>query len=102
MPRLTLDLSRTPKYLTASELDELASIINTIIHSDVTLGRGGLIRANARVSAVMADQNPLLDVARQSYKENLEDIFALAQQYSSTLTLLLFWVIVLMSHSWLR
>lgn len=77
------------KFLSLSELNELVKIIDLIINPDVILSRGGLIRANARVSAVLPDQNPLLDVARQSYKENMEDVFALAQQYASSYITLL-------------
>jgi DNA mismatch repair protein MSH4 len=42
----------------------------------------GLHAINARVYAVKANRNRLLDVARETYKENVSDIFALQRALS--------------------
>ncbi len=44
--------------------------------------QGGLGAVNARVYAVKANYNRLLDVARETYKENVGDIFALSNALS--------------------
>lgn len=45
--------------------------------------QGGLGAVNARVYAVKANYNRLLDVARETYKENVNDIFALCSALST-------------------
>lgn len=53
--------------------------------------KGGLAALNARVYAVRADCNRLLDVARETYKENIGDIYqlnrSLSEEHNLPLTL---------------
>jgi DNA mismatch repair protein MSH4 len=59
--------------------------------ASLTLLQGGLGAINARVYAVKANCNRLLDVARETYKENIGDIYqlnrALSEEHSLPLTL---------------
>jgi len=48
------------------------------------LPQGGIGAINARVYAVKANQNRLLDVARETYKENVGDIYQLNRTLSQT------------------
>ena len=54
--------------------------------------QGGLAATNARVFAVKAHCNKLLDVARETYKENLGDIYqlnrTLSEEHGLQLTLI--------------
>ena len=61
-----------PKVLSVS--------INTTISS--LHAKGGLAAVNARVYAVRANCNRLLDVARETYKENIGDIYQLNRTLS--------------------
>jgi len=53
--------------------------------------KGGLAAVNARVYAVKANLNRLLDVARETYKENIADIYqlnrVLSEEHGLPLTL---------------
>ena len=57
----------------------------------IILSQGGLGAVNARVYAVKANCNRLLDVARETYKENVGDIYqlnrTLSEEHSLPLTL---------------
>ncbi|KAI0075934.1 hypothetical protein K474DRAFT_1645947 [Panus rudis PR-1116 ss-1] len=61
--------------------DERLELINELIrknlNEDAALQKGGLKAVMSRVYAVKANCNRLLDVARETYKENISDIFAL-------------------------
>ncbi len=69
------------EFLAKDELPALAQRIASVINPDLQLERGFLAKRNARLYAVQSEHNPLLDVARQTYKENLEDTLQLAQRY---------------------
>ncbi|KAI0656744.1 muts domain V-domain-containing protein [Cubamyces menziesii] len=86
LPRLAKALQGTRSQLTqiiaeASELyerlDKIASLIGQSLNDEAAPAKGGLNAVNARVYAVKANFNRLLDVARETYKENVGDIYAL-------------------------
>ncbi|KDN43308.1 hypothetical protein K437DRAFT_257515 [Tilletiaria anomala UBC 951] len=75
-------LTTIARFLELKELDEIAQKIEEVINPELSLEKGGMAKTNARVYAVQANQNPLLDVARQTYKENIQDILELCSSYS--------------------
>ncbi|KAI0735804.1 muts domain V-domain-containing protein [Earliella scabrosa] len=72
-------------------LAKIETRINESLNEEATPASGGLAAVNARVYAVKANFNRLLDVARETYKENVGDIYALrnrlVQEHSLPLTL---------------
>ncbi|KAG7450886.1 uncharacterized protein BT62DRAFT_1046066 [Guyanagaster necrorhizus] len=66
-------------------------LITKSLNEDTLPSKHGIGAVNARVYAVKANYNPLLDVARETYKENVGDIYALnatlSEQYDLPLTL---------------
>ncbi|PLW11173.1 hypothetical protein PCANC_10804 [Puccinia coronata f. sp. avenae] len=63
-------------------LDELASVIELRVNQDSFLGiqKGSLAKQNVHAYAIKADaENQLLNVARETYKENLSDAMALCE-----------------------
>ncbi|KIL62206.1 hypothetical protein M378DRAFT_187403 [Amanita muscaria Koide BX008] len=58
-------------------LDKIERNICESLNEDTLTAKGGIGAVNARVYAVRANCNPLLDVARETYKENIGDIFQL-------------------------
>ncbi|CCM03700.1 uncharacterized protein FIBRA_05846 [Fibroporia radiculosa] len=63
-------------------LSKIERLICESLNEDATPAKGGLGAINARVYAVKANFNRLLDVARETYKENVGDIFALNRDLS--------------------
>ncbi|KAF9235861.1 DNA mismatch repair protein MutS [Melanogaster broomeanus] len=63
----------------------IADLIADNLNEEAGSTKGGLAAVNARVYAVKANRNRLLDVARETYKENVGDIYqlntALAEKY---------------------
>ncbi|KAI0063070.1 hypothetical protein BV25DRAFT_1854649 [Artomyces pyxidatus] len=60
-----------------------ASLLSTKLYTNpLTCTQTGIGAVNARVYAVRANCNPLLDVARETYKENVGDIHALHRALS--------------------
>lgn len=55
--------------------------INCVINEDITLQSNPLGLRNQRVYAVKSGLNPLLDVARQTYKESTDDVHDLVTMY---------------------
>lgn len=65
--------------------DERLSQIESLVDANLNEGvpaKGGIGAVNARVYAVKANCNRLLDVARETYKENVSDIFQLNRTLS--------------------
>ncbi|KAJ0270181.1 hypothetical protein COL940_011877 [Colletotrichum noveboracense] len=65
----------------------LRTLIYETIHEDVTHTKKALDQRNQRAFAVKAGVNGLLDVARQAYKENTEDVHKHVDQVNSELDL---------------
>ncbi|THH14058.1 hypothetical protein EW146_g6239 [Bondarzewia mesenterica] len=72
-------------------LSKIERLVCDSLNEDASPHKGGIGAVNARVYAVKANRNPLLDVARETYKENVGDIYALqrslAEKYELPLTL---------------
>jgi len=63
-------------------LDIIDRLIGANLNDEITPAKGGIGAVNARVYAVKAHQNRLLDVARETYKENVGDIYQLNRALS--------------------
>ncbi|KAI0757543.1 muts domain V-domain-containing protein [Daedaleopsis nitida] len=61
-------------------LEQIEQLICNSLNEEATAAKGGLNAINARVYAVKANYNRLLDVARETYKENVGDIYALRKR----------------------
>ncbi|KAF4623673.1 hypothetical protein D9613_001515 [Agrocybe pediades] len=77
--------------LSDQRIDDIERLISKFLNEDATPTKGGLAALNARVYAVKANCNRLLDVARETYKENIGDIYqlnrSLSEEHSLPLTL---------------
>ncbi|KIJ21259.1 hypothetical protein PAXINDRAFT_104273 [Paxillus involutus ATCC 200175] len=69
----------------------IADLIADNLNDELGSSKGGLAAVNARVYAVKANRNRLLDVARETFKENVGDIYqlntALSEKHGLPLTL---------------
>ncbi|KAI0317904.1 muts domain V-domain-containing protein [Amylostereum chailletii] len=66
------------RHLLADDrIPKIEAVVCGSLNEDATPQKGGIAGVNARVYAVKANCNPLLDVARETYKENVGDIQAL-------------------------
>ncbi|KAG5337156.1 hypothetical protein C0989_010489 [Termitomyces sp. Mn162] len=63
-------------------LTKIESLVTANLNEDGAPAKGGIGAVNARVYAVKAHRNRLLDVARETYKENVGDIFQLNRTLS--------------------
>ncbi|KAF8060865.1 muts domain V-domain-containing protein [Lyophyllum atratum] len=63
-------------------LAKIEALVNANLNEDGAPVKGGIGAVNARVYAVKAHCNRLLDVARETYKENVGDIFQLNRTLS--------------------
>ncbi|TFY64076.1 hypothetical protein EVJ58_g2870 [Rhodofomes roseus] len=63
-------------------LAKIEKLVTDSLNEAATPAKAGLGALNARVYAVKANCNRLLDVARETYKENLGDIFTLNRDLS--------------------
>ncbi|KAJ7813094.1 muts domain V-domain-containing protein [Mycena olivaceomarginata] len=70
------------EMLSDERLAKIESLVCTNLNEDGAPAKGGIAAVNARVYAVKANCNRLLDVARETYKENVGDIFALNRTLS--------------------
>ncbi|KAH9994503.1 muts domain V-domain-containing protein [Russula vinacea] len=70
-------LSIICNMLSDERLETVEQLVSESLNEDASLQKGGIGAINARVYAVKANCNPLLDVARETYKENVGDIHAL-------------------------
>ncbi|KAJ7222335.1 muts domain V-domain-containing protein [Mycena pura] len=79
------------EMLSDERLAKIESLVCTFLNEDGAPAKGGIAAVNARVFAVKASCNRLLDVARETFKENVQDIFALnsklAEMHELPLTL---------------
>ncbi|KAG0202103.1 MutS protein msh4 [Mortierella sp. GBA30] len=69
------------KALTDPRLTKLSILIDSVIEQNVVLEKTSVGLRNQRCFAVKAGCNGLLDVARQTYKETINDIFDLVNRY---------------------
>ncbi|CAO3674509.1 unnamed protein product [Rhizopus stolonifer] len=67
-----------------SIIEEFEKAINNVINEDVGIQKTSLGIRNQKCYAVKVGVNGLLDVARQVYKEAIEDIYDLVTEYSET------------------
>ncbi|KAI9452181.1 muts domain V-domain-containing protein [Lactarius psammicola] len=63
--------------LSDERLARVERLVSESLNEGASLQKTGIAAVNARVYAVKANRNPLLDVARETYKENVGDIHAL-------------------------
>ncbi|RPA76245.1 hypothetical protein BJ508DRAFT_370727 [Ascobolus immersus RN42] len=68
---------------TVERVAAVQELIEEVINSDVTWAKSPLDLRNQRCYAVKSGVNGLLDVARQTYKEATEDVYALVQQLTN-------------------
>ncbi|TFY70152.1 hypothetical protein EVG20_g2859 [Dentipellis fragilis] len=68
--------------LADERLEKIEQLVSDSLNEDAIPSKGGLAAINARVYAIKANRNPLLDVARETYKENIGDIMALNKALS--------------------
>ncbi|EIW65180.1 MutS family protein MSH4 [Trametes versicolor FP-101664 SS1] len=99
LPRLAkaLDGSRAQllqiiaEMISDERLYKIDELVRASLNDEAAPAKGGLNAVNARVYAVKANYNRLLDVARETYKENVGDIYALrarlAEEHDLPLTL---------------
>ncbi|KAJ7153512.1 muts domain V-domain-containing protein [Mycena crocata] len=72
------------EMLSDDRLAKIESLVAEALNEDGAPAKGGITAINARVYAVKANCNRLLDVARETYKENVGDIFALNRTLTDT------------------
>ncbi|KAJ6578861.1 muts domain V-domain-containing protein [Mycena vulgaris] len=72
------------EMLSDERLAKIECLVCENLNEDGAPAKGGIAGVNARVYAVKANCNRLLDVARETYKENVGDIFALNRTLSDT------------------
>ncbi|KAF9805911.1 hypothetical protein IEO21_08898 [Rhodonia placenta] len=63
-------------------LEKIEQLVRQSLNEEAVPAKGGIGAVNARVYAVKANYNRLLDVARETYKENVGDIFSLNRELS--------------------
>ncbi|TFK42146.1 muts domain V-domain-containing protein [Crucibulum laeve] len=68
--------------LADERLAKIETLVCANLNEDSAPAKGGIGAMNARVYAVKANCNRLLDVARETYKENIGDIFQLNRSLS--------------------
>ncbi|PPQ98977.1 hypothetical protein CVT24_003473 [Panaeolus cyanescens] len=72
-------------------IEKIDQIVSASLNEESAQPKGGLAAVNARVYAVKANCNRLLDVARETYKENVADIHqlnrVLSEEHGLPLTL---------------
>ncbi|KAI8393427.1 muts domain V-domain-containing protein [Radiomyces spectabilis] len=78
-------LLRTIKdILSDPQIDEIGNIINEKFNEDLSMETSRIGIKNQRCYAVKSKINHFLDVARQTYKETIDDIYELANEYAET------------------
>ncbi|RDX51557.1 hypothetical protein OH76DRAFT_1378852 [Lentinus brumalis] len=65
------------QMISDDRLEKIEKLVCESLNEEAAPAKGGLNAVNARVYAVKANFNRLLDVARETYKENVGDIYAL-------------------------
>ncbi|KAL7415766.1 muts domain V-domain-containing protein [Mrakia frigida] len=84
-------LIRIHRILSDDRLRKMDKIIKERLEEDTAGGtrgkKGGLAMRNAKIYAVKANCNRLLDVARETYKENVHDVLELVKGYQDAYSL---------------
>ncbi|KAF8439384.1 muts domain V-domain-containing protein [Boletus edulis BED1] len=79
------------EMISDNRLALIADLITDNLNDAIGPSKGGLAAVNARVYAVKANRNRLLDVARETFKENVGDIYqlnsALSEKHGLPITL---------------
>ncbi|KAF8555921.1 hypothetical protein OG21DRAFT_1460258, partial [Imleria badia] len=70
------------EMISDNRLALIADLVADHLNDAVGSNKGGLVAVNARVYAVKANRNRLLDVARETFKENVGDIYQLTNALS--------------------
>ncbi|KAF9115307.1 hypothetical protein BGX27_008309 [Mortierella sp. AM989] len=70
------------RILTDPRLEGFLDLINNVIEQNIVLEKTAIGLRNQRCFAVKAGCNGLLDVARQTYKETINDIFEAVNRYA--------------------
>ncbi|KAF5314158.1 hypothetical protein D9611_006962 [Ephemerocybe angulata] len=63
-------------------LDTIERLISAHLNEEISAPKGGIGAVNAKVYAIKSQRNRLLDVARETYKENVGDIYQLNRDLS--------------------
>jgi DNA mismatch repair protein MSH4 len=83
MTRAESDLGvEVANLLGAHETEKVLSAISELIHDDTSLATSPLALRHQRCYAVKSGINGMLDLARQTYKELVDDMVALAARYA--------------------
>ncbi|KAI9276945.1 muts domain V-domain-containing protein, partial [Phascolomyces articulosus] len=82
--RLKTILKALRNILSDSRLDDFQMAIDEILHDDIGIQKTSLGLRHQRCFAVKSGVNGLLDVARQTYKETIEDIYEMASEYNES------------------
>jgi DNA mismatch repair protein MSH4 len=72
---------------TSSNIGSILDQIDTVINQDIVYQKSNVNLRNQRCYAVKAGCNGLLDVARQTYTETIEDVNELVRNYADTFQL---------------
>ncbi|EGG06571.1 uncharacterized protein MELLADRAFT_106496 [Melampsora larici-populina 98AG31] len=75
------------EFLRDPALEEISEVIRKTVNEDSFIGiqKGGMAKQNIHAYAIKTDDNnQLLDVAREMYKENISDAIALQEELRST------------------
>ncbi|KAE9978713.1 hypothetical protein BLS_000367 [Venturia inaequalis] len=64
--------------------DPIFELINEVINDDTQFAKGPLELRNQRIYAVKSGAHGLLDVARQTYKESVEDAYRMVEELGTT------------------
>ncbi|KAI7858222.1 muts domain V-domain-containing protein, partial [Circinella umbellata] len=72
------------EILSDSRLNDFQMAIDETLHDDIGIQKTSLGLRHQRCYAVKSGVNGLLDVARQTYKETIEDIYEMAGEYNET------------------
>jgi DNA mismatch repair protein MSH4 len=75
-------LADIQKVLLNVEIDQVLDLIDNVVDEHITYQKTPLGLRNQRCYAVLPGYNSLLDVARQTYKEAMDDVYELQKQYS--------------------
>ncbi|KAF7297326.1 MutS 4 [Mycena indigotica] len=70
------------EMLSDERLERIERLVCANLNEDGATKKGGIGAVNARVYAVKSNCNRLLDVARETYRENVQDIYALNTKLS--------------------
>ncbi|KAI8336838.1 DNA mismatch repair protein Msh4 [Chlamydoabsidia padenii] len=77
-------LCKIDRLVSLEKLGDLRQLIIETINEDIGIEKTSLGIRNQRCYAIQSGVNGLLDVARQTYKETIEDIYDTVTEYCST------------------